>query len=317
MKSIAQYENLETKKHLIGDGYEVGELTNVASYQLLQKGWSLLDGELCGRFNGVRTFVDFLQTNHKKFGTRKPKDDDSSRRVEYGDRWVKFSTYDECLNEIRNKPETFRHFTEADIRIREWEANGNDADFDVTGDFIDIGRALSGEPECFGTMRNGIQTKRFANIVVNGNHACRVDQDWIDHKAERVTRLVDFFEANNVRVNLTIVFSNNNSHLEIVVKQYNDVLDINDVAIALSADFFRRFEFHFSEHSKRHTSNYGRAENLHLQNIKDDDVDLNILVNSDDRMHPTLCDIDKAFDYVEQRISTEGVKHGDEYAILA
>lgn len=317
MKTIVDDKNIiDNKKHIIGEGYEIGELSDPAFTRLvMHDGWKLQGGELCGRFDGIDTFVSFLEANGGKFGSRKPKPTDSSHTTRFGS-WVKFPTYEEASDAIKTEPETFRHFDEAQIRIREWSSNGNDVDYDLTGDFIDVGRALSGEPECFGTMHNGLVTKRFANIVVNGNHACRVDQSWIDRKAQRVTRLVDFLEMNNVRVKLTVVFSNDNSHLEIVVKQYNDRLDLNDVSVALSADFFRRFEFYFSEHSKRHSATYGRAEDLCLRAIKDDDADLNILVNSNDRM---FCEssIDEDFERVEKMIETEGVKRGDDYAILA
>lgn len=318
MKTIVDFQNLtDSKKHIIGDGYELGELNAKAFEHLIRNtGWHLQTGELCGRFDGIDTFVTFLENNGGKFGSRKPRPDDSSHDVRRGDSWVKHSTYDEAVNAIKKKPETFRHFTEADIRIKEWSSNGNDVDYDLTGDFVDVARVLSGEPECFGTMHNGLVTKRFANIVVNGNHACRVDQSWIDRKAQRVTRLVDFLETNNVRCKLTVVFSNNNSHLEIVVKQYDDRLDLNDVSVALSADFFRRFEFYFSEHSKCHTSSYGRAEDLCLVDIKDEDADLNILVNSNDR-HYGNADIDDQFNRVETKIEAEGVNRGDDYAVLA
>lgn len=319
MKTIVEYANLlHNKQHIVGEGYEVGELTVDASAKLARNnGWKLQSEQLCGRFNGVQTFIDFLQTNGSKFGSRKPKlAEDSSHSTERRSDWVKHKTYADAYNAITKKPETFRHFTEADIRIKEWTSNGNDIDYSIAGDFVDVGRALTGEPECFGTMHNGLITKRFANIVVNGNHACRVDQSWIDKKAQRVTRLVDFLETNNVRCKITIVFSNNNSHLELVVKQYNDRLDLNDVSVALSADFFRRFEFYFSEHSKRHTFSYGRAEDLTLNAIKDDDADVDILINSNDRRFGVGA-IDSEFERVENKMATDGVERGDEYAILA
>ena len=317
MKTIVEYANLvNNKKHLKSDGYELGELSKQAWNELSKNGWRLQSGQLCGRFDGVQTFIDFLNENGSKFGSREPESDDSSHSKERRSSWVKYATYEQAYEAVTNNPETFRHFTEADIRIKEWASNGNDVDYDLTGDFVDVVRALAGEPECFGTMHNGLMTKRFANIVVNGNHACRVDQSWIDKKAQRVTRLVDFLETNNVRCKLTIVFSNSDSHLELVVKQYNDRLDLNDVSVALSADFFRRFEFYFSEHSKTHTSSYGRAEGLNLTSIKDEDADVDILVNSND-INYCESSIDEDFERVEKKIETNGVERGDEYAILA
>ena len=306
MKSLVNYDNMQKSKHIATDTYEVGELKAEAQQKLFDKGWALRSNQLCGRFDGIRTFVDFLEANGGKFGSRVPnRREDSSHGERFGS-WVKYKTYEECVEAVRKTPETFRHFTEADIRINEYASNGNDVSFDVTGDYLDVGRVMSGEPECFGTMRNGLATNRFANIVVNGNHAGRVNRSWIEKKAERVTRLVDFLEVSNVRVKLTMVFSNDNSHLELIVKQYNDRLDLNDVSVALSADFFRRFEFYFSEHSAQHEMCYGRANNLKLEATTEDGVDLNILVNSDDIKYAQP-EIDGQFDAFEKEISEKGI----------
>lgn len=308
MKSLVNFDNMKKDKHIVTDAYEIGELKPEALEKLKKNGWQLRVSQLCGRFDGIRTFVDFLEANGGKFGSRVPnRHEDSSHSLKYGS-WTKYKTYEKCLEAVRTIPETFRHFTEADIRINEYASNGNDVSYDVTGDYLDVGRVMSGEPECFGTMRNGLATNRFANIVVNGNHAARVNRSWIEKKAERVTRLVDFLEVSNVRVKLTMLFSNDNSHLELIVKQYNDRLDLNDVSVALSADFFRRFEFYFSEHSAQHEMGYGSANNLHLDATTEDGVDLNILVNSDDLKYGQS-EIDGQFDAFEKEISEKGIDH--------
>lgn len=311
MKTLVNYDNLMSTKHLKTDTYEVGELKTDRVSQVRAKGFSVKGGQLMGRFDGVRTFTDFLSEKGGKFGSRKPESDDSSHDKNRGSDWTKYKTYEECIKTVKNEPERFRNFQEADIRLTEWESNGSDVDFATTGDFIDVGRVMEGEPECFGTMRNGNVIKRFANIVINGNHAHWVKGSWIDQKAQRTARLIDFLEASNVRVRVTIVYTNDNSHLELVVKQYNDRLDINDICVALSPDFFRRFEFYWSEHSKTHDSCYGRAENICLSMVREDDVDLNILVGSNG--HREAKD---DFNELEKQIEANGVNEPRDYVVL-
>lgn len=312
MKSLVNKETLlANAQHLITDTYEIGELKNTCVNDIRAKGFSVKSGQLMGRFDGVRTFVDFLSDKGGKFGSRKPASDDSSHDKSRSSDWTKYKTYEECVKTVKENPEAFRNFKEADIRLTEWESNGSDVDFDTTGDFIDVGRVMEGEPECFGTMRNGNVIKRFANITINGNHAHWVKGSWIDQKAQRTARLVDFLEASNVRVRVTIVYTNDNSHLELVIKQYNDRLDINDICVALSPDFFRRFEFYWSEHSSTHDSFYGRAESIRQSMVKEDDVDLNILVGSEGHSEPN-----REFDELEKKIEENGVNEPRDYDVL-
>ena len=311
MKTLVEHGTVVNGHHIVKDDYEVGELSRNKIVELRKLGYNVQQGQLCGRFNGVRTFVDFLTENGGKFGSRTPEKDDSSHEISRGDDWVKYRTFEKCVEAVRSNPEDFRDFKEADIKLTEYESNGNDVDYNTVGDFIDIGRVMSGEPECFGTMRNGNVIKRFANITVNGNHAHWVSRRWIDKKAQRIARLVDFLEASNVRVKLTVLFTNNNSHLELIVKQYNDRLDINDVCISISPDFFRRFEFYWSEHSKCHELSYGRAESISLDQVREEDVDLNLLVGSEGH-----ASVDDKFDRLEKIIAEEGLETPKEHAVL-
>ena len=313
MRTLVNNENiyLSNGHHILTDAYEVGELRTDRVSAIRAEGFSVKGNQLMGRFDGVRTFVDFLSEKGGKFGSRRPMSDDSSHDKSRSSDWTKYKTYEECIKTVKEQPERFRNFQEADIRLTEYESNGNDVDFGTTGDFVDIGRVMEGEPECFGTMRNGNVIKRFANIVVNGNHAHWINCSWIDAKAQRTARLVDFLEASNVRVRVTILYTNDNSHLELVIKQYNDRLDINDICVALSPDFFRRFEFYWSEHSRTHDSCYGRAETIHMGMVREDDVDLNVLVGSDGHAN-----VERDFDNLEKQIEENGVNEPRDYNVV-
>ena len=254
MKSIVKDENLSNV--VFGSGWKIGNIkNNKTALEINQNScFDVESGTLCGVFNGLLTFVDTV--NEKTFGEKTSYD---SSQEYSGGSWVKFSTYKMAISHIKEKPEVFRNFTEADIRLKDWGNSGNEVEFDITGDYLDVGRALSGEPEAFGSMRDGSIINDFCSIVVNGNAYCGTDASEIDVKAQRITRLVDMLESNHVRCRVVVIYSNKCAHAEIIVKQYGDTLDIDDVSVATSSDLFRRVWFKFAERSKTLNSGYGRA----------------------------------------------------------
>lgn len=271
MKSIVIKENLKAEGQKFEDGVRLGFLAETPCRKLRREGYSLQSGELVGWFNGVRRFIEYV--DRKDYGKVSRYYDSSHMHERAGGDWTKYSTYEEAEKVALNNPETFRDYTELDIRLKDWENSGNDVDYGMVGDFVDVGRYLSGEPECFGLMRNGNIIQQFCSIVINGNASCTTKADAIQERSKRILRLVDMLESNHIRCELSIVFSNDNSHLEIVIKNYNELLDIDDLAVATSPDFFRRFGFRFSEHSADTLEgSYGRSEKFNAEVFKDPDA---------------------------------------------
>ena len=315
MGTMVKEEHLYESSIKRGENYLLGELdtSKLSEDDRVKYSYDGLENkELMGRFYGLNNFIYFMDENYdKKFGGRMPKRGDSSKREDDGDDWVKYSTFDECREAILNTPEVFRNFKEADIALTEYDSLGNDIEYAVCGDFLDIGRVMTGEPESFGSMKNGRITSKFANIILNGQHRWSTKAEYINKKAQRTARLVDWLEHNNIRCNITIMWSNEDAHLELVIKRPQDILNINDICVGLSADFFRRYSFAWAEHSAKLEDCYGTARSYYLEDLIDERANINLLVNN----HVNL-DIDEKFDELEKMIIEHDMSEQFKYSVV-
>ncbi len=103
-----------------------------------------------------------------------------------------FDSLDEAHNVFQNEPWRIRQFSQKDDRIRNEDNPGNDVFFDVTGDYLDIGRYLEGEPDDFGNSFMGNPHRVFADILVNISASKWTTAEYIIHKQKRIMRLVDW-----------------------------------------------------------------------------------------------------------------------------
>lgn len=317
MYTLLKDEYLKPEHRLQGSGYRVG----VANRSVENMPVHPKENTLLGRFEGLHTFMDFIEKNDAKFGNRKAKSSDDSQELQRSRKWVKYPTYEEAVDKMKHHPEIFRNYTEADVKLKDYEApSGFDTDFDLTGDFVDIGRVVEGQPEVWGTMRNGSITSKFANIIVAGMCWHGIDQKDINERSSRIMRLVDMLEANNVRCSVTVLYTNDNWHCELVVKQYNELLDIDDIAVATSADFFRRLQFRFAEHSATLRGGYGQPNPLHARQLKDEDTDLTIVVSNKYNDSVPYWEEEKRwtkqFEDLEKHLLENGIERGDTAELL-
>lgn len=182
---------------------------------------------------------------------------DSSSDKHRGSDWVVYETYDEALNVMTTKPQELVKFKSNELELNDGEESGREVNFDVTGDFLDVGRYLDGVPEVFGYNHDGKHRGKRVKILMSGNAACTTDARALVERSKRLSRLVDWLEYQGVRVGLNVIFSNDNAHSEIKIKDFQDPLSISDVAISTHGDFFRRFDFRFKEHSQTIDGGYG------------------------------------------------------------
>jgi len=233
---------------------------------------------LVGKFWGVNTALDFIEKHDGKIGN--PSTCCLSSQATRDQRWTKFDSYKKSLHAIRKTPEVFRDFKQTDIKVIDHDVAGNDIEYGVTGDYLDVGALMSGEPEVFASQINGKATNRFVRIIVNGGMRAKTTEKQINERAKGILTLVDSLESTNIRVEVVVIYHTNNCHLEIVVKQYQDVLNIDEVASSLSADFFRRIYFKWSEHSASHTHNYGVEEPIINELDRTTDAETVVLVEN-------------------------------------
>lgn len=275
----------------VTDQYVVGKSKDNSSL--------LKQGERVMLFQGVRTALDYINENLDK-----PRESGSSDGRGGGHAGNSFKNYKEAMDTFINNPESVVKYDPTEMRPVEFEEQGNDLEYDVTGDFIDIGRVLEGVPEQFGSLHNGNPRNRRVRIVVALAQTHYMTPKEINHRSERVIRLVDALENANVRTEVLAIDSNTCSHTEIVVKKFEEALTIEDVAVATHVDFFRRMCFRASEWSDTWTYGYGRADIL-KQNINQLKSQLNdeitIFVDGDLRQY----NINNYFDELEKKIETE------------
>ena len=257
------------------------------------------DGEMVGFFDGVNTVLDSIAEYMPT-----PRKDKSSTDTGRGD-FNSFETYEQAFNTYRHDPSAVRKFEEADLELTDADAAGIAVEYGVTGDYLDVGRYLEGEPEAFGVMANGNPRGRRVNILFNIDAVWSLAPETINARGHRMQRLVDWLEARQVRTALTAVSSATCAHVEIVVKHHDEQLDMNDIAVVGHGDFFRRMIFRFMEYSDRWRGGYGHAFHLagYLENQKlklDEGQELTIVVSNQiqDTKH-----VNSEFDKAEKKLA--------------
>ena len=133
-------------------------------------------------------------------------------------------------------------------------AKASEFAWEVVGDFVDTGRYLSGEPECFGSTWDAgeQQSARVASIRLNTCVSASVDAKVIAARGVAVLVAVDLLESCGIRCEV-IVSQGTKTHdllldSNIVVKRPNEVVDPDRFAFVVAHPaFFRRFGFRFME----------------------------------------------------------------------
>ena len=229
---------------------------------------------------------------------------DSSDDTGRGD-FQKFSSYEEAVNVFLSDPSSIANFDESDENLKSSDSSGNSIEYDLTGDFIDIGRFVEGIPEVFGNMVDGNSRGKRMKILMNGMFSWHVNQKDINHRALRIKRLVDWLETNGVRSEITTLFSSDNWHCELVVKRFDEVFDINQVAISSDSDFFRRLQFRFAEYSEtlnpyRYGSPVDFWNSFRKENFRSEyNQEMSLVVGGNTDSY----NIDSEFDRIEKSIS--------------
>lgn len=215
----------------------------------------LRENALVGEFRGVNCFLEYLQDDMAV-----PMHDKSSTSFEKGFNF--FETYEEAMECYLNNPSAVRHFTEKDEQLEGGDAAGKHVEYGVTGDFLDIGRFVEGDPESFGQMTEGNPRNKRVQICINLGWWCGVKEDVINVRCSRIARLIDWLESQQIRCRVVGVSSTECSHIEIAVKDFDEGLDLNDIAVISHSDFLRRCRFRFDEWSETWQWGYGSSINF-------------------------------------------------------
>jgi len=126
--------------------------------------------------------------------------------------------------------------------------------FDVVGDFFDVGTFMSGEPEHW-LKEIKIKEDKFIHIKIGGVYPHTVDTDVIRDNASELIALLRVMENKGYLTKIDVCFSSEkmktrgkaNLLIEIPLKDYNQPLDYRKVSILLDTSFFRRAIFRIYE----------------------------------------------------------------------
>ena len=255
-------------------------------------------GELIVLVEGIQNEISLVE---KLFP--KPRRNASSSK-HGGNGFNLFRTYEEAIDTFKNNPGSLVKYDPHELMVIDYHEQGNELEYDVTGDFIDIGRVLEGVPESFGKLHSGKARNRRVRIVANASQTCYMGQEEINKRSSRIIRLVNALEAHNFPVELISVDSCKCYHLENIVKKFNEPLVIEDVAIVTNSEYLRRLHFRVSEYSDTWFVGYGNSMvlDMNINSFRSEYNDeLTVYIGNDMRMGQ----IDFVFDELETTVTEE------------
>jgi hypothetical protein len=212
------------------------------------------DGRIFANFESV---PDLFRTIEAKHWT--PQHSKSSDVRNADGEYVMFKSLAEAHHVFLNEPWRVRQFSQKDDRLRLEDNPGNDVFFATTGDYLDVGRYLEGEPEAFGNSIMGNPARVFAEINVNIAAAKWTTAEYMMRKQKRLLRLVDWLETYGIRCHVRCSVVTDVGEFSVTVKDAQDPFDLNHLAVAMHPDFLRRTVLLVFEQSEAWTFGYGDA----------------------------------------------------------
>lgn len=224
-----------------------------------------------------------------------------------------FGTWAECIDTYRNHPQKVRTFSPLDESLFQPQG-GTEVFYDTDGSFIDMGRYMEGVPECFGENINGNVNNLFATIVINLSAMSATNVKVLQRRGERLTRLIDWLENQNIRTEVLVLHTSECVHFEAVVKRYDEPLDIDRIAVAGHPDFFRRIAFKLIEVSHTFQWGYGTATT-----VRDRRMNMPAIESEGITILSEICEkineVDRVFDKCEKDL-IEGLAEGNKWLSL-
>ncbi len=218
-----------------------------------------------------------------------------------------FNTWEKCMDVFKNHPDQLIPKNLKDDRIEIRETSGKDVFYEITGDYVDVGRFMSGEPEHFGNMSMGNPMGIHADIMINMSIVAYHSAELLNLRQQRVVRLCDWLEAQSIRCKIAVFHINPCGHIEVQVKALGESIDLGALAVATSGDFLRRVFFRIEEHSNTLTSGYGTPCSVKdggLNNI-DFSEENGIVIVSELGNKDTKETINRYFDDIEVKLQTQ------------
>ena len=225
----------------------------------------LANGKLSAEFDSVSEVFRVI----KKLNWV-PKHDKASDRKKsvYGSDFHTFKDLAEAEDIFVNHPDSIRTFSINDDRLERPESPGKDVSFDVTGDYLDIGKFMEGEPEHFGNAVMGNPKNIFCTINILTSYVSYTQASYLDARQKRILRLVDWLETQGVRCQIIASIDTVCLYSSVVIKEFQDPFDLNQLAVIAHGDWLRRILFLVAEQSKTWQGGYGNSQNYDRRMLK-------------------------------------------------
>jgi hypothetical protein len=189
----------------------------------------------------------------------------------------------------------------ADIATDTTDIFSHDVNFDVTGDFIDMGRVMAGEPETFGHFELTPKPQESIDVVINVSYSCAVDQSTVYNRGAAITALVEQLRK-RYHVNLRFIHVATSIQevldrftLEVKVNTENEFSRDMLAFLTANASYLRKIIFKATEIicDRESCGGYGRAEDY--RDNKENVVYFPCMVRNEDHFST----IEKAANYVK------------------
>lgn len=219
-----------------------------------------------------------------------------------------FDSFDQAQDVFINRPWEVVNFQEVDTALKSPDNAGGDVFFDVTGDFLDVGRLLDGEPEHFGNAYLGNPRGLFITIYANISSSYTISAPALVRKQQRIVALIDWLESNQIRTKFTGISNSGCEYVEVTLKDFHEPLNLNPIGVAFNPDFLRRMIFRVDEWSPTWQYGYGTS----VTPLKVDEKGLSIGIPSN---QGEAAAVDKYFDKLIVDIEKR-IEEGDLFGTL-
>lgn len=210
---------------------------------------------------------EFMEEVYSLWRTKDPRYT-SSQDVNRGGGWVVFSEFEE-FNDIalgKKKSEAIENYirkvtsgSAALKKLFNYERGDSSVlrdDYDITGFYVDVGRFLDNEPECF--INTVKPVNELIDIHICGGMHCDVRVDEYMKSVEFLAKLVYILKAKGCNARIFYYIEGTYGAAKIKLKDFKDTLNLRSLVITQMPDFFRRYGFLLFELDPNLKDGYGQ-----------------------------------------------------------
>lgn len=259
-------------------------------------------------FSSVDSFMNYIEsTPHKNWSTR-------CSMKERGE-WAGTYDYETAIKyATKGWPEGLKKVTEK-LGLNRTIGRAKTPVYDVFGERPEIGRFLSGVPDCMSRRVIRESSKRpIVDIVINASYSSNVSANTIMNYGAAIAIVIDELEDQGFSVGLHVGAANaygagdgNTYGALIEVKRSGERMDI-DRLIFFTANpaFLRRFIFAYWETKYEGTTGfqygYGRIDEMEVKNYPEDGIYFGM---QDGQVNKSCGTVESAKRFIKERIKTQ------------